>query len=255
LSGVVVPDGSDSLAPSLSDDAEALRRELRVARDRVRELESALGTDADRFAQTPAAERPSDGAPGVVFSGRLVQVVHEAVTLPSGKTALLERARRPPGVRILARQGARFLVIDEYRRELGRRDLRLPGGKVFDTLPPSYAPWLTGPIWDAAEQAARRELQEECGLRAETFARRHISKCGATVEWDLYFFVASGLAGHSRGMTPEDGEDIAPVWLSRDDLISAIHAGRFSEDRSVGWLAREYLLNPIADDTAGALDA
>src|SRR6185312_11200909 len=67
----------------------------------------------------------------VVFQGILGEVVHSKQ--PNGK--VFERYRRAPGTRlIIVTAGGELVMTRERRKETGNVDLRLPGGKVCDSL-------------------------------------------------------------------------------------------------------------------------
>ncbi len=174
------------------------------------------------------------GPPGErkVFSGRLGEVVQ--TVLPGGR--VLECFRRPPGVRMVIVSAGKVLLTEEYRRETGHVDLRLPGGKVFDDKE-SYAEAVrTGRLNEAVEKAVAREAMEEVGILVSRPKLLTIAQAGATVEWDLYYFLVRDFTEAPGGPSPEEGEDIVPRWLGPEEIIDAIRQGRMSEWRSVGVL-------------------
>ena len=60
----------------------------------------------------------------VVFSGKIVEVVHEYD--PQSKR-VLAKVRRSPGVRlIITTDDHKFVLTKELRKEVGRYDIRLP---------------------------------------------------------------------------------------------------------------------------------
>ncbi|MEM6997591.1 MAG: NUDIX hydrolase [Patescibacteria group bacterium] len=108
---------------------------------------------------------------------------------------IFELARRTPGVRIMLVDNDKLLLNRESRHELaGSYDLRLPGGKVFDSL----EDWLQvrddpDELVEAAVQAAAREMHEECGVVIEPSDLRLLKRDinGGKGEWDLYYFHCS----------------------------------------------------------------
>lgn len=165
----------------------------------------------------------------IVFRGHLVEIVH--TPNPSDPNKYFEFARRGPGTRLMFVRDGQMLVTREYRHELSAYDLRLPGGKVFDSLAEYEAAIGRGsPIVDLAEAGAMREASEEVGLRPSALEFWHRSVCGATVTWDLYFFVCR--SWDAVGAHPEEGEDIEAQWLSFADVRRAALDGSMSEDRA-----------------------
>ena len=67
--------------------------------------------------------------------------------LPNGQTASREIIRHPGAVAVLALNGDRMLVVDQYRQAMGRTEVEIPAGK----LDPGEEP----------EVAAARELRKK----------------------------------------------------------------------------------------------
>ncbi len=175
---------------------------------------------------------PQDLAERRVFSGKLGEVVH--VPQPDGR--VFERFRRPPGVRIVIVADRGILLTEEYREETGGVDLRLPGGKVFDDYESFAAARATGSMTWAAEEAVLREAREEVGLVVTDPELITVAQAGATVEWDLFYYLVREFTEAVEGAQPEEGEQIEPVWLTPKEVSEAIQQGRMSEWRSVGVL-------------------
>ena len=159
----------------------------------------------------------------VVFKGKWFEVMQEEVRLPDSRLVLMEWVCRRDGVRIIARRddGA-VLVTDEYRSELGRRDFRLPGGKVDDGETPA--------------EAAMKELQEETGFRAGNWTPLGASQAFATVRYSLHFFEARGLV--LDPVDHDEGEDIRICWFPVREVLQMSLDGRIGEDLSALQLLR-----------------
>lgn len=169
-----------------------------------------------------------------VFEGRIGEIIH--TQQKDGR--VFERYRRAPGTRIIiVSSDDKILVTKEYRHETNSVDLRLPGGKVRDTLA-QYHELLDSPqnIIDAARDAAIKEALEETGLHIHNPEFITKANAGATVEWDLYYFLATQFDEHPDGQQLEHGEDIEVTWVTLEELRRAIQDGQMSEWRSVGVL-------------------
>jgi len=167
-----------------------------------------------------------------VFSGRLGEVVHQ--TQPDGR--VFELFRRPPGVRMIFLDADRVLLTEEYRSEVNGFDLRLPGGKVFDDLESYAQVRRSGDMADAALHAVQREALEEVGLTVSVAELVTVARAGATVEWDLYYYLVREFSEAPGGPQPEEGEQITTKWFGISEVQAAMRAGRMSEWRSVGVL-------------------
>jgi ADP-ribose pyrophosphatase len=177
------------------------------------------------------------GAERVVHSTRMFEVVQQDMT-SEGRVRTFEFVRRCPGTRVIVEQGGKVLLIREFRYELGREDYRLPGGKAFDDISSFNAAIAAGAsVPDLALAAARRELAEETGVEAKSLDHIHTSKCGATVEWDLYYFHCDSF---EQSLRPdlELGENIRTEWRGASDVIEMCVRGEISEERSALVLLR-----------------
>lgn len=175
----------------------------------------------------------------IKFQGRLLEIVTQQMEVAPQKTVEFEWARRSPGVRLILERQDEILLTKEYRRELGTFDYRLPGGKVFDTLE-AYNAFLdsAGDMESAAKDKVIGEAVEETGLIVRDAELYHTSKLGATVEWDLLYFAVSDFEEHPDGQQLEEGEDIAVVWMPKNEVRVKIMAGEMSEERSALTLLR-----------------
>jgi ADP-ribose pyrophosphatase len=176
----------------------------------------------------------------IKYRGRMLEIVE--LPQPNGK--IFEIARRAPGVRLIiqALDGAKLLITKEYRHETGGYDYRLPGGKVFDTIV-EYDDYITAgwSLMDAAKSKAIEEGRQETGIDIKELQYLLTANCGATVEWDLYYFEVTEWTIRAGGQELEQGEDIVCEWMSIADVKEILFKGELQEYRSVGvltqWLA------------------
>jgi ADP-ribose pyrophosphatase len=94
-----------------------------------------------------------------IYTGKIISLQVDTVKLPNGETSTREIVRHPGAVCVLALTDDKMLVVEQYRKPLGRNQVEIPAGKL-----------------DAGEEpleAAKRELEEETGYRCENL--RHIS--------------------------------------------------------------------------------
>jgi 8-oxo-dGTP pyrophosphatase MutT (NUDIX family) len=170
----------------------------------------------------------------IAFSGKLGEVVH--ATQPDGR--VFERYRRAPGTRlIIVTPDKKLIMTREHRQETGNIDLRLPGGKVCDSLGDYHALLASGQdLTAAASKAATKEASEEVGVTVRNLSLLAKATAGATVEWDLYYFMTNEYEENAEGQNLEQGEQIERVALSLQEIRQAISNGEMHEWRSVGVL-------------------
>ena len=179
--------------------------------------------------------RPA-GKEKVAYSGRIFKIVRQPMKI-GGKIIEFEKARRSPGTRLIVIKDDKILVIKEYRIELKDYDYRMPGGKVFDTLEEYQAALDNGlDIGKAAIKAAKKECLEEAGIIAKDIDHHCTTKAGATVEWDLYYFIVRDF--DVTGQSLEEGEIIETEWKNLEEIKKMCLNNSIKEDRTVGVLLR-----------------
>ena len=132
-----------------------------------------------------------------------------------GKWEYVERAGRISAVVILAEDDGRIVLVEQYRVPIGKRCLELPAGLIGD-----------GGGEDNVEAAARRELEEETGFRADhiELLGDYYSSPGMVAE-SFTLVRATGLSRtHNGGGV--DGEDIVTHLVARSDLADFVAARR-----------------------------
>ena len=172
----------------------------------------------------------------VVFKGKIIEVVQKKDEA-TGK--VFEFARRSPGVRLIIvdQSGDKVLVTKEHRHEVGGWDYRLPGGKVFDTLEEYDSFLLSGDeVLGVAEKAAIKEAKEEAGVVVQEIKYLGTSHCGATIVWDLFYFLVSRFEKGEQSL--ELGENIEIVQVDLEEARAMCLDGRISEDRSAMMLLK-----------------
>ena len=160
------------------------------------------------------------GKINILATGRIIELYEKEWEI-DGRIKLFENARRPPGVRLIFEQDKKILLTKEFRGEHTSFDYRLPGGKVFDRIADMKA--YTGEMLEAARDAAIIEAKEECGMvvKRENIELFSISHCGATIEWDLYYFV---IREFEQTKSQDLGEDefITFDWYTREQITDLV---------------------------------
>ncbi|MEK7091127.1 MAG: NUDIX domain-containing protein [Patescibacteria group bacterium] len=175
----------------------------------------------------------------IVYQGLIVEVVQQNMNEGNGKIKTYEFARRSPGIRlIIIGSDKRILLSKEYRSEIKSWDFRLPGGKIFDSLQKFNSFLATGQnILVPALTAAKKEAEEEAGIRTEDIKHFATSTCGATMRWDLFYFVVAKFTALDEQSLGE-GENIETNWFTFSQAREMCLSGQISEDRSAAVLLR-----------------
>ena len=184
------------------------------------------------------------GPEEIVYQGKIIEVVRQPMKI-GGKELFFEYARRSPGTRlIITSPDNKLLLTKEYRFELEDWDFRLPGGKVFNKLA-DYNKFLASDhdILEKAKKAATNEAIEEVGIIIDAIKHYSTSKCGATVIWDLFYFVVTEYTECPDGQRLEAGENIELIWLDPPQVKEICLNGKMREERSVAVLLRYLFSN------------
>ena len=172
----------------------------------------------------------------ITHQGKIIEVVQKEFE-HNKKTQIFEFARRSPGTRLIIPKGDKILISKEHRHEVGGYDYRLPGGKVYDSLEEyNKALELNIDISESAKRAAIKEAKEEVGIEVKDISFFHKSICGATVVWDLFYFIVNDFNQLSQEL--EEGEDIIIEEIERSKVIEMCLNGTISEERSALVLLR-----------------
>ncbi len=151
----------------------------------------------------------------MLYAGKFLNLVRE------GKWEYCERKNNTPAVMIFARTAEEeILLVEEFRPPVGKRCICFPAGLSGDECPEAHA------------DAARRELLEETGYRAEDV--RYLftgpSSPGLTSE-TLHFYLAENLRRvHDGGGV--DGENIT-VHRVPEEVINNWLAEKMAEGIAV----------------------
>jgi 8-oxo-dGTP pyrophosphatase MutT (NUDIX family) len=159
------------------------------------------------------------------FRGKLVEVRVDTVRMPDGSEADREVVTHPDSVAVVALDDhGRILLIRQYRHPLRSELWELPAG-------------LRDEQGESAEQTAQRELFEETGFRADSWAvlltlhpTPGMSNEAVTV------FLATGL--HS-GDRPDRGAEEAHLmsrWILLHEACEEVFNGRITNGHTVAGL-------------------
>ena len=157
-----------------------------------------------------------------VFSGRLLKVKSDRVSLPDGAESVREYIVHPGAVVMLAAlDNGKLLFERQFRHPVGEVFIELPAGKI-----------------DAGEHpldTARRELREETGYKARSW--RHLGSMHPCIGYSderIELFLAHGLSyvGHE----PDSGEFLDVMELSLADAFLAVREGEITDGKTLAGL-------------------
>ena len=154
-----------------------------------------------------------------VFEGRVITVTFDKVRLENGAEGTREVVHHHGGACVAALTEAdEIYLVRQYRYALGQELWELPAGKLEKGEDPF--------------EAAKRELAEECGLKAERYT--DLGEFYPTVGYCseiIYTWMATGLS--PCAMHLEEGEFLTPQTLPFSEAVAMVLDGRIKDGKTV----------------------
>jgi ADP-ribose pyrophosphatase len=172
----------------------------------------------------------------VLHQGRYLTFRVDTVELPDGRRSTRDIAGHPGAVAVVA--------IDPHDRVALVRQWRAPVLGPLLEIPAGGLDVHQDGSREEPELAARRELEEETGLRAGTWRKLagFYTAPGFTDEF-MHLFLATDLTpAHPDGrLGPDEDERLILEWLPWRDAVAAVERGEIRDSKSIVglfWLAR-----------------
>ena len=162
-----------------------------------------------------------------IYTGRVVNLNLETVTLPNGATVDLEIIHHPGAAAIVPMKDDRtVLLIRQYRHAVGGYIYEIPAGK----LDPGEDP----------RDCAARELEEEIGLRASSLEPviTFFTTPGFTDEV-IHIYKATGLTPGRQNLERDEVLEVTEMPL--ETAIARINDGTIRDGKTIVGLQAVYL--------------
>ena len=160
-----------------------------------------------------------------LLDGVLLKVHRDDVQLPDGNTSQREWIDHPGAAAVVPRfKDGTTVLVRQFRYAAGQEFLEVPAGKIDHED-------------EAPEEVARRELEEEAGIRAET-----VRRVGATYpaigysNEVIHLCVAEDL--EHTAPDREEGEFMEVVALPFAEAMQKVRDGEIQDAKSVAALVR-----------------
>jgi ADP-ribose pyrophosphatase len=160
-----------------------------------------------------------------IYDGRIVHLAIDTVRFPDGSSGDLELVRHSGASAVLPvlsepdGPDPQILLIRQFRYASGGHMLEVPAGR----------PDRPGEDW---ESCARRELQEETGLIAESVTplTTIFTTPGFTDEI-IHLFMATGLSTGRRSLDAD--EFVEPVHMALSEALERIRTGEINDAKTI----------------------
>lgn len=168
-------------------------------------------TAADKLTETTVSTE-------LIFTGKVISLQIDTVTLPDGTSAKREIVKHPGAVAVLAVHEGRLLLVDQYRQAMGRCELEIPAGKLEKGEDPL--------------EAAGRELQEETGYRSGKLTHLHsFYTSPGFADEIIHLYLAEQLSAGE--MAPDEDEFIEVHEATLEEALVFIAEGRIADAKTI----------------------
>lgn len=164
----------------------------------------------------------------ILYRGRAVDLGLEQVELPNGRHCKLEIVRHPGGAAVVAAdERGNLCLLRQYRHAAGGWLWELPAGKLEPDEPP--------------EATARRELEEEAGVRAARWqGLGSILTTPGICDEVIHLYLARDLEEVPQRL--EAHECIERHWLPRAEVQALMDRGEIRDAKTLVGLCRAWPL-------------
>ncbi|MBQ6603019.1 MAG: NUDIX hydrolase [Eubacterium sp.] len=155
-----------------------------------------------------------------VFDGALLHVRKDEVTLPDGKTAVREYFTHPGAVAVVPMTEDGCVILErQFRYPVGRIVTEIPAGK------------LDSPDEDRLA-AAKRELKEETGYEAESWAKiGDYTPAAAYSDEVISLYLARDLIKTGRDLDEDEFINLIQVPLT--EVVKQIMEGEITDGKTM----------------------
>ena len=155
-----------------------------------------------------------------VFHGALINVEHWQVRLPSGQNALREIVRHRGAAAVVPLdENGQVTLVRQHRIAVGRFTWEIPAGKLDHA-------------GEDMLDCARRELEEETGLNAESY--RLLTVLDTTPGFcneQIGIYLATGLSQHQMHTDPDEFLQVRTFPLS--EAIAMVMSGEIHDSKTI----------------------
>ncbi len=163
-----------------------------------------------------------------LFEGRVIRVTLDKVRLENGRTSTREVVHHHGGAGIIAlNEKDEIYLVRQYRYALDKELIEIPAGKLESGEDPL--------------KAAQRELSEEAGLHASSWADlgSFIPTCGYCSEV-IYLYVARNLS--PIGQHLDEDEFLSLFTLPLKQAYEMVLSGEITDGKTIAAVLKVYAL-------------
>ena len=154
-----------------------------------------------------------------IYDGRVLTVVKDTVLLPNGGTSIREMCLHKGAAAVIPiTEDGEAVMIYQFRYAHSREFLEIPAGKLdsADEIP---------------LEAAKRELEEETGMRAERYTFLGIlDTTPALINEKIHLYMAEGLTEGEMNLDEDEFVEVVKIPLSK--LVDMVMSGEIRDGKT-----------------------
>ena len=153
-----------------------------------------------------------------VYRGRILNLRADEVSVKGGGISVREIVEHGGGCAIYCEKDGKVLLVKQFRYAYGEEVWELPAGKAERG--------------EAPEKTAARELEEECGIKAEKLSLMYTvyPSPGYTGEVIRIYRAEGFAAGHAH---QDEDEDVAAEWIDKEKARLMIKNGEIKDGKTL----------------------
>ena len=154
----------------------------------------------------------------VIYNGRILELDKDKVLLPDGKESIREIVRHSGGSAILCEKNGKVLMVKQFRYAYKEEIWEIPAGKVNR----GEEPLIT----------AFRELQEECGIKAQKMELLFsVYPSPGYTDEVIRIYRATGLSVCEREL--DEDEFLTAEWIEIPRLREMMKKGEIKDAKTI----------------------
>lgn len=166
-----------------------------------------------------------------IYSGKIIRVELSEVELPNGNKAVREAVRHSGGAAVLLVQNGKALLERQFRFPYGKVIWEIPAGKLN--------------VGEDPEAAARRELEEETGFRAEGLKKlTQIYPSPGYTDEIIYIYCAERAQALSQHL--DEDEFINCSFIPLEECVRMTESGEICDAKTIAAIYKYLYENKTA---------
>lgn len=159
-----------------------------------------------------------------IYNGKILNLRVDDILLPDGKPAKREIIEHSGGSAVYCEKDGKVLFVRQFRYPYKKVIYEIPAGKLN--------------VGENPEAAAIRELEEECGVKAEKVTELFkIYPSPGYTEEIIYIYKAEGLTDTAVNL--DEGEYLTSCWIEKEEAFLMVEKGEIQDAKTVIALLNE----------------